>query len=153
MFVFFEYFDEQKLLSEHQSGSRPNYSCKNQLQSVVHDLYKAFDADPTLDVRGVFLDMSKTFDKVWHEGLIYKLRQVGISGETLALINSFLNNRFQREMLNGQSSNWLAVKAGVPQRFILGPLFFLVYVNDLLEKINATVKLFADDTSLFSVEN
>ena len=56
--------------------------------------------------------MSKAFDKVWHEGLIYKLRQVGISGDALTLINSFLNNRFQRVILNGQSSNWLPVKAG-----------------------------------------
>ena len=61
----------------------------------------AFDADPTLEVQGVFLDMSKAFDKVWHEWLIYKLRQVGVSGEALALISSFLNNRFQHVILMG----------------------------------------------------
>ena len=101
----------------------------------------------------VFLDMSKAFDKVWFEGLIYKLRQVGISGEALALIINFLNKRFQRVTLNGQSSNWLLVKAGVPQGSILGPLFFLVYINDLSEKITSRVKIFADGTSLFSVVN
>ena len=79
--------------------------------------------------------------------------QVGISGEALPLINSFLNNRFQRVILNGQSSNWVPVKAGVPQRSILGPLFFLVYINDLSEKITSAVRLFADDTSFFSVVN
>ena len=70
--------------------------------------------------------MSKAFDKVWHERLIYKLRQVAISGEDLALINSFLNNRFRHVTLNGQSSNRLPIKGGVPQGSILGPLFFLV---------------------------
>ena len=64
----FEYLDEQKLLSERQSGFRPNDSCTNQLLSIAHDLYTAFNADPTLDVRGGFLDMSKAFDKLWHEG-------------------------------------------------------------------------------------
>ena len=62
----FEYLDEYKLLSEHQSGFRPNDSCTNQLLSIVHDIYTAFDDDPTLEVRGGFQDMSKAFDKVWH---------------------------------------------------------------------------------------
>ena len=86
----FEYLDEHILLSKHQSGFRPNDSCINQLLSIIHDIYTGFDDDTTLEVRGVFLDMPKAFDKVCHEGLIYKLRQVGISGEALALINSFL---------------------------------------------------------------
>ena len=69
----FEYLDEHKLLSEHQSGFRPNDSYTNQLLPIVHDIYMAFNADPTLEVQGVFLDMSKAFDKVWLEGLICKL--------------------------------------------------------------------------------
>ena len=96
----FEYLNEDKLLSEHQSGFKPNDSCTNQLLSIVHDIYTAFDDDPALEVRGVFLDMSKAFDKVWHEGLIYKLSQVDFSGEAMALISNFLNNRFQRAILN-----------------------------------------------------
>ena len=83
----FEYLDEQKLLWEHQSSFRPNDSFTNQLLSIVHGLYTASNADPTLEVQGVFLDMSKAFDKVWDERLIFKLRQVSISGEALALIN------------------------------------------------------------------
>ena len=74
----------------------------NQLLSIVHDICTSFDANPTPEIRGVFLDMSKALDKVWYEGLICKLRQVGIFGEALALINSFLNNRFQHVILNGQ---------------------------------------------------
>ena len=72
---------------------------------MVHDLYTAFDADPTLEVCGVFLDMSKAFDKVYHERLIYKPRGMSISGPALKLIKSFRNIRLQRVILNGQSSN------------------------------------------------
>ena len=89
--------------------------------------------------------MSKAFDKVWHEVLIYKLNQWEFQ------IQSFLTYRFQKFLLNGQTSEWLPVKAGVPQGSILGPLLFLIYINDLSENIESTVKLFADDTSLFSV--
>ena len=141
------------MLSEHQSRFRPNDSCTNQLPSIVQDIYTVCDADHTLEVRGVFLDISKAFDKVWPEGLIYKLRQIYISGYALPLINSFLNNRFHGVILNWQSSNWLPVKADVLQGSILGQLFFLLYINDLSEKITFTVKLFADDTSLFSIVN
>ena len=102
-------------------------------------------------MRGVFLDISKAFDNVWHKGLIYKLQENGISGELLNIIVDFLNNRKQRVVLNGQSSNWVDVKAGVPQGSIMGPLLFLIYINDLPEGLITNAKLFADDTSFFSV--
>ena len=137
----FEYLEEQKLLSEHQSGFRPNDSCINQLLSSVHDVYTAFDANPALEVHGIFLDLSIAFEKVWHEGLIYKLRGMSISGPALKLTKSFLNNRFQRVILNGPSSNWLPGKDGVPQGYILGPLFSLGYVNDLSDNLTSTAKL------------
>ena len=102
-------------------------------------------------MRGVFLDLSKAFDKVWHDGLLYKLRRMGIRGKYFELIDSFLSDRFQRVLLNGQTSKWLQIKAGVPKGSILGPLLFLVYINDLPEAVTSNVKLFADDTSIFSV--
>ena len=74
-----------------------------------------------------------------------------ISNALLELIKKFLENRFQRVLLNGQTSEWLAIKAGVPQESILGALFFLICINDLSTDVVSTVKLLADDTSLFSV--
>ena len=149
--LIFKYIEENKLLSVHQSGFRCNDSSVNQLLSIVHNIYKALDAYPTLETCDVFLDMSKVFDKVWHEGLIFKLKSVGVSDSLLSLTESFLSNRFQRVLLNGQTSEWLSVKAGVPQGSILGTLFFLIYINVLSDDIVSKVKLFADDTSLFSV--
>ena len=136
-----------------QSGFRPNDSFINQLISITHNIYRAFDANPSLEVRGVFLDLSKAFDKVWHEGLLYKLKSNGINGNVLQLIKSFLYNRCKRVVLNRHSSSWLSRGAGVPQGSVLGPLFFLMYINDLPEGLNSEVKLFADETSLFSVVN
>ena len=123
----------------------------NQLISITHTIFKAFDCNPPLDVRSVFLDISKAFDRVWHDGLIYKLKRCGVTGQFLLLIESFLKNRKQRTVLNGQNSLWGDVSAGVPQGSILGPLLFLVYINDLAAGVKCNIKLFADDTSLFTV--
>ena len=104
-----------------------------------------------METRAIFLDISKAFDKVWHKSLIYKLRQYGFSGNTLTLLTDFLSNRKERVVLNGQHSPWADIKAGVPQSSILRPLLFLVYINDLTENLHSNPKLFADDTSLFSI--
>ena len=106
-----------------------------------------------LEVRSVFLDISKAFDKVWHEGLIYKIKSMGISGELLNLLENYLTDRCQRVVLNGQTSSWTLVLASVPQGSILGPLLFLIYINDLPNELQSNAKLFADDTSLFAVVN
>ena len=95
--------------------------------------------------------MSKAFDKIWHESLILKLNEYEISENLLRLIKCFLKNRKQRVVLNGQTSSWTNVLAGVPQGSILGPLFFLIYINNLSDDLSSSPKLFADDTSLFSV--
>ena len=147
----FIHLNNNNLLNSSQSGDRPGDSCVHQLISITHDIYKAFDANPSLEVRGVFLDLSKAFDKVWHDGLLDKLRCMGICGEYLGLIDSFLSDRFQRVLLNGQNSKWLQIKAGVPQGSVLVPLLFLVYIDALPEGLTSNVKPFADDTSVFSV--
>ena len=98
----------------------------------------------------MFLDISKAFDKVWHEGLTLKLNQYGILENLLCLIKCFLKNRKQRVVLNGQTS-WTNILAGVPQGSILGPLFFLIYINDVSDDFSSNPKLFADDVFIFSV--
>ena len=148
---FFEYLEKYKLLPPDKAGFRANDSSVDQLLSIVHTIYTAFDAYLILEFREVFLDMSKAFDKVWHEGLIFKLKSMGISDALLDFIVSFLKSRFPRAVLNGQTSEWLPVKAGVPQGSILGPLFFLIYINDLPIDIISTVKWFSDDAWLFSI--
>ena len=101
------------------------------------------------EVRGVFLDISKAFDKVWHDGVIFKLTQNGIAGNILKLLRNFLSERRQRVVLNGQASIWKNVTAEVPQGSIVGPLFFLVYINDLSKGVSTNAKLFANVTFFF----
>ena len=145
----FGFFLDKGLISANQSGFKPGDSCINQLLSITHNIYKSFDDG--YEVRGVFLDISKAFDKVWHDGLVFKLQENGISGNLLNVLKHFLTNRKQRLVLNGKSSSWTNVKAGVSQGSILGPSLFLIYINDLADGLSSNTKLFADDTSLFSV--
>ena len=145
----FEFFIANKLISSNQSGLKPGDSCINQLLSITHEIYRSFDDG--FEVRSVFLDIRKAFDKVCHNGLIYKLKQNGVSGDSLNLIIDSLDARKQRVILNGQYSLWASVKAGVPRGSILGPLFFVTFNNDFSDNLMLNPKLFADDTSLFSV--
>ena len=103
-----------------------------------YPLLMKFDCNPTLDTRATFLDISKAFGKVWHEGLIFKLQSYGIYDNLLLLLKNYLKDRKQRVVLNGQSSSWENILAAVP-------LLFLIYINDLPEG-----KIFPDDTSIFS---
>ena len=106
-----------------------------------------------LDVHGIFLDISKAFDKVWHDGLIFKLRQNGICGEMINILGGFLSERKQRVVSNAPCSSWADTHAGVPQGSILGPLLFFIYTSDLSNDIKSKCKIFADGTVLFSVVN
>ena len=139
------------LITNNQSGFRPGDSVTNQLTYLVNEIFKSFDCNENLEVRSVYLDMSKAFDKVWHEGLIFKLKQNGITGNLLKLLENYLNNRKQRVVLNGIHSDWGLINSGVPQGSVLGPLLFLVYTNDLENGIRSSIKFFADDTCLFSI--
>ena len=144
----YNHFIDNNLITVNQSGFRPNDSVTNQLTFLVDKIHSSLDVN--LDDRYVFLDMSKAFDKVWHKGLLFKLEQNGINGKLLKLLENYLANRRQKVVINGFESEWGDIESGVPQGSVLGPLPFLIYVNDLEKGIKSHVKFFADDSSLLS---
>ena len=145
--AMYAFFVENDLISKHQSGFRPGDSTINQLLAITDEIYQSFENNA--ETRAAFLDISKAFDKVWHEGLLFKLKRNGISDNLLSFISDFLSDRKQRVVLNGMESSWLPIESGVPQGSVLGPLLFLVYINDLTDGISSNMRLFADDSSLF----
>ena len=98
----FKFFIENELLLANQFGFKPGDSCVNQLVSITHEIYKSFDEG--FKFRGVFLDISKAFDKVWQDDIIFKLTQNEISGNLLKVLRDFLNERGQRVVPNSQAS-------------------------------------------------
>ena len=118
----FEFFIANNLISKNQSGFRPGDSRINQLLSITHEIYLSFDDN--LEVRAVFLDIPKAFDKVLHKGLTLKLKQNGISDKILNIITDFLSFRKQRVVLNGQASLGLALKQVCPRAPYLDHCFF-----------------------------
>ena len=104
-----------------------------------------------LCVSAVFLDICKAFDEVWHKALIFKLKQNGISDKILTIINDFLSFGKQRVVFNGQACLWTSIEAGVSKGSVLGPLLFLIYINDLSDNLPTNAKVFADDKSLFFI--
>ena len=101
----FTFFEKKNLLSKHRSGFRPGDSCIYQLRAITLDICLSFDSNPSLETRGVFLDISKAFDRVWHDGLLFKFKQNSVGGNLLGLIKSFLSDRVQRVTLNGKTSD------------------------------------------------
>ena len=140
---------DHEVLTTLQSGFISGDSTVNQLVDIYNSFCKALDEGK--EVRAIFCDISKAFDQVWHKGLLYKLQTVGITGHLLQWFTDYLNNRKQRVVLPGVFSHWADLKAGVPQGSILGPLLFLIYINDIVRNINSSIRLFADDTSLYII--
>ena len=101
------------------------------------------------ETRAIALDISKAFDKVWHAGLLHKLKAYGVSGLFLDIIKSFLSDRKIRVLLDGQSSSSYSINAGVPQGSVLGPTLFLIFINDLPDNILSKLAIYADDTTVF----
>ena len=147
----YPYLNSNNLITKNQSGFRPGDSTTNQLLFLVDEIHQAFEDRNSLEISAVFLDLSKACDKVWHDGLIFKLKQNGISGSLLKLFKSYLHNRKQRVALNGSFSDYSEIGSGVPQGSVLGPLLFLIYINDLEKNIKSNMKSFANDTIFFSV--
>ena len=143
------YFHLNNMLYEKQAGFQKGDSTVNQLIILSDKILQALEEGK--DVRTVFLDMSRAFDRVWHKGLLHKLNNFGVRGCMLDWFQSYLSDRSQRVVLNGVRSSSLPTKAGVPQGSVLGPILFLVYVNDIVENLETDTSLFADDTTLVDV--
>ena len=106
MTIFIIFLDQNCRLNAIQSGFRPGDSWIRHLTVIIHNIFTAFEDNPSLEVRGIFFDLSKAFDRVWHNGLIHKLKNNKTDGNFLSLIESFLHSRYQRVVLNGQFSKW-----------------------------------------------
>ncbi len=139
--------DKYKILTRLQHGFRKGHSCETQVLLTAHDLARAHDNKEQIDM--IVLDFSKAFDKVPPERLLAKLDHYGIRGNTLAWIRSFLTMRSQEVLLEGSRSKPSHVVSGVPQGTVLGPLLFLLYINDLPDGLSSNVRLFADDCVLY----
>ena len=112
------------------------------MQSLIHEIYKSFDCNPLPETR-----VSKAFDKVWNEGLIFTLKTYGIDDDLLKLLINKLEDCKQRVVLNGQICFWKNTLAGAPQGSALGPILFAIYLSDLSVGIKSICKVFVDDTS------
>ena len=138
------HLDSHNLLYDLQHGFRAKRSCETQLVMLVEDMSRNAMQGRQTDL--ILLDFSKAFDKVSHEKLLYKLHQYGVRGHVLHWIKAFLSNRTQTVVLK---SSQVAVTSGVPQGSVLGPILFLVFINNLPDDIRSKVRLFADDTAVY----
>ena len=146
----YNYDKSHNLITPFLSGFIPRDSTTFQLIHTYHTICEAVDSGKA--IRVVFCDISKAFDRVWHRGQIYlQAKHLGCSERLLKWFSSYLSDRRQSVVIDGQPSGWTYIKAGVPQGSILGPLLFLIYINDIINKLHASVRLFADDTRLYVI--
>ena len=141
------HLDTHDLLTEYQFGFRRGRSCESQLLVTIQDLATGLRDKQQIDA--ILLDFSKAFDRVPHERLLLKLHFYGIRGQLLSWIRDFLKGRSQQVTLEGIKSNTTSVSSGVPQGTVLGPLLFLVFINDLPECVSSSIRLYADDALLY----
>jgi len=141
-----DYLLTNNLIYPFQAGFLPNHSTVYQLIEIYHRI--AQNIDDQLATSLIFCDISRAFDRLSHRGLYIKLEQFGFSTEMRNWIHSFLSDRKQRTIINGYFSEWGDLKGGVPQGSVLGPVAWLLMINDLPKFIKNDTRLFADDTSI-----
>ena len=144
-----KHLEQYSILTDVQHGFRAKRSTVTQLILTIHDMAKTIQDNKS--VHAAVLDFSKAFDKVPHKRLIIKLQYYGIRGPLLNWFESFLTNRSQTVVCDGKHSDPAQVTSGVPQGTVLGPLLFLLYVNDLPDNLKSSIRLFADDALLYDV--
>ena len=135
------------MLKNTQHGFRSHRSCTTNLLEYLESITSAIDEGENVD--SIYLDFSKAFDKVPHKRLMLKLKSFGIDGKLLKWISEWLQGRMQRVVTSGCKSDWAKVLSGVPQGSVLGPLLFIMYINDLDDVVGCEVSKFADDTKIF----
>jgi len=146
-----EHLEKHELIRESQHGFVKKKSCLSNLLVFIEEVTSYLDSGYPVDV--IYLDFQKAFDKVPHHRLLMKLQAHGIGGNVLQWIGNWLSGRKQRVLMGGQVSDWCNILSGVPQGSVLGPLLFVIYINDIDEVVNSKLLKFADDTKIFNKVN
>ena len=145
------HLEENKRLCKHQHGFRKYRSCETQLTELMCDISQKIDEGKEVDA--IFLDFSKAFDKVDHMKLLYKLDKIGVNRQVRNWVQSLLVGRSQTVVVDGFESSSCPVTSGVPQGSVIGPILFLIYINDLPDSVLSRTRLFADDTVIYNTSD
>ena len=145
--VLMKHMNDNNLFSDCQYGFREKRSCILQLLDVLDDLTSAYDESKQTDV--IYIDIKKAFDSIPHRRLLLKLQAYGFGDEILCWIEDFLKGRKQKVNVNGEFSEWQPITSGIPQGSVLGPVLFIIYINDLPDKLKSMCKIFADDSKIY----